>query len=84
MCTFAACYCTCANGGCDREVFLVEYVSEGCGELKFAEKEARTVQKWAMNSVCLLYEVALHGLLETLKQSSENIFEGVQAIICNL
>lgn len=36
-----------------------------------------------MKSVRLLYDVLLYGLLESVKQSVEYIFEGGQALICN-
>lgn len=62
-------------------VVLVELIVN-CVELCLAAKEAYDVLYRATKSVGLVYIVPFQGLLEAVKQSSLDLFNGVQAVVC--
>lgn len=53
-------------------------------ELGSVAKGAFEVLKRAMKSVSLVYGFSFQRLLEAAEQSSEDIFNGLQVVICNL
>lgn len=45
--------------------------------------EAYEVLKWAIKSMVLLYSTPFQVLLDDMEQTDKDIFEGIQAVICN-
>lgn len=52
--------------------------------MSIAAKKANEMLNRAIKYVCLVYNVLFQGLVEAMKQSGENKFERVQALICHL
>lgn len=65
------------------EDYVLEEVEGSSIEMKPTAKEAYMGPKQAMGSVCLVYEVPFHGLLDPVEQPGKDLFEGVQAVICD-
>lgn len=64
------------------DVLVQDVVGSG-SELSSPAKDANEVLKGPMHPGCLVYEAEFHGLWEGLKQSGEDVFERVQAVIWN-
>lgn len=62
---------------------VVEEVYGSGPELRSAVKESYKVLKQTMKPLCLVYDVPFEGLLDALEQSGGDIYEGMQAVICD-
>lgn len=61
-------------------------VSEAClrgARLPAAPKQVWKVLKWSLNPVCRVYEALFQGPQLELEKSREDIFECMQAVMCN-
>lgn len=62
---------------------VVEDANGSAVELSFPAKRAYEGLKWPVKYACLVYNVLFQGLLAALEKSGEDVFERVQALICD-
>lgn len=62
---------------------MVIEVGKSSAKISSAVKEPYDVLRQAMKSVCLVYDVLFLGLMDTGKKSCEDMFEELQALMCD-